>query len=157
MTPQQYFLRYALPCSRILVDIHRLPKEEQEELESKLKNKQELNKEELEKIFTAAFKRIKELANKMKKDYWDMEVIKKYWLEEHNKYIEKGDGYYGKAGNDFKEICKVHKAKVIEINKNILTVSYNNKTRKVFSDLTPDVKIDNIVTIHHGFAIEILN
>jgi len=156
MNPEQYFLRYALPCSYVLINQGMLSKEEQEELESKLKKNKNLSKKELEKIFKAAFRRIKELAVKMNKDYWDIEVIRRYWLEEHNNYIDKGDGHYSKFSEDFRELCKVYKAKVTEINNNILTVSYNNKTRKVFSDLLSKVKINDIVTIHQGYAIEVL-
>jgi hypothetical protein len=154
---EQYFLRYALPCSYVLVDQKRLSKEAQEELRSRLLNDKNISKEELENTFTAAFRRIKELAEKMNKDHWDIEVIKKYWLEEHNKYIDKDDGMYSKFSKNFKELCKVYKAEVIEINKNILTVSYNDKTRKVFSDLIPNVKLNDKVTIHQGYAIEILS
>ncbi|MFH1210020.1 MAG: HypC/HybG/HupF family hydrogenase formation chaperone [archaeon] len=157
MNPEQYFLKYALPCSYVLVDQKRLSKEEQEELRYRLLNNKEITKEELERTFTAAFRRIKELAKKMNKDYWDINVIKKYWLEEHNRYIDKNDGMYSKFSENFREICKVYKAEVIEINKNILTVSYNNKTRKVFSDLIPNVKLKDMVTIHQGYAIEILS
>lgn len=157
MAPEQYFLKYALPCSYVLVEQKRLSKEQQRNLENKLLNNESISREELEKSFPEAFRRINELALRSKKDPWSIEVIRKYWIEEHNKYIDKGEGMYSKFSNEFKEICKVHKAKVIEIKDNILTVSYDKKTRKVLSNLIPNVKLNKIVTIHQGYAIEILS
>jgi hypothetical protein len=155
LSPERYFLLYAYPCSFVLVDLGKISEEKRKELERKLLNNEPINKKELEKIFTAAFQRLKVIAEEMKKDYWDLEVIKEYFFgEKHNDFINKQDGMYAELGPTIRELCKIHKAEVIEKRENILTVKYNGIARNVFATLTPQVKVGDKVTVHWAFAIE---
>ena len=63
---------------------------------------------------------------------------------------------YGIASEKFKDLCKIHKAEVIEINKQTreLRVSYNNKQRIVSNFLIQDANVGDKVRIHFAFAIE---
>jgi len=115
------------------------------------------NKETLEKDFGAAFTRIKKLAETMNKDRWDFEVIKEYWERNHNDIIDKGDGMYGNSSEEFKDLCKIHEAEIIEKKGNSLIVKYGEKERIVSNFLVPDVRIGDKVRIHYGFAIEKIN
>jgi hypothetical protein len=154
MSAEEYFLRYAFPCIGNLTQKNRLSKGDAENLEKIVFEKKTIQKDYLESCFPEAFRRIKEVAGQMKKPYWNVSVIKKYWEEEHNRFIDSGDGEYSKATNSFKELCKVHKAEVIAKKDNVLTVKYGEITRNVFATLAPDAKKGDRVTVHLAFAIE---
>jgi hypothetical protein len=157
-TPERYFLRYAYPCSFVLVEQARISEQKRKELEKKLLNNEKIDRVELENLFPAAFKRIKELALAMKKDAWSLDVIREYFFgEKHNDFIDKKDGMYALFGPTFREICKVHKAEVIARKNNVLTVKYGSVERNVFATLVPDAKKGDKVTVHLAFAIEKIN
>lgn len=154
-TPERYFLKYAYPCSFVLVDLGEINDEKRKDLEEKLLKNKPIDREELEDIFKAAFKRIKQIAKEMKKDYWDLDVIKEYFFgEKHNDFIDKRDGMYAEFSPTIRNLCKVHKAEVTERRDNVLTVKYDGIARNIFATLVPDVKIGDKVTVHWAFAIE---
>lgn len=156
--PERYFLKYAYPCSFVLVEQGRITEKKRKELEKKLLGNKPIDRNELEALFPAAFKRIKELAEEMERDAWDLAVIKEYFFgEKHNDFIEKKDGMYAVFGPTFKELCKIHKAEVIARKNNVLTVKYNSVERNVFATLVPDAKKGDKVTVHLAFAIEKIN
>jgi hypothetical protein len=155
ISPEKYFLMYAYPCSFVLVEQGRISEQKRKELEKNLLENRPIDRDELEKIFPAAFKRIKQLANEMKKDAWDLDVIKEYFFgEKHNDFIDKSDGMYAIFGPTFKELCKIHKAEVIARKDNVLLVKYGSVERNVFATLVPDAKKRDKVTVHLAFAIE---
>ena len=155
ITPERYFLKYAYPCSFVLVDLGKISDEKRKELEEKLLKNKLIDRLELENIFVAAFKRIKQIAKEMKKDYWDLDVIKEYFFgEKHNDFIDKQDGMYAKFSSTIRDLCKVHKAVITEKRENILTVKYSGVARNVFATLVPDAKVGDKVTVHWAFAIE---
>ncbi len=153
--PERYFLKYAYPCSFVLVDLGKITDEKRKELEEKLLKNKPIDRAELEDIFKAAFKRIKEIAKGEGKDYWDFDVIKEYFFgEKHNDFIDKQDGMYVEFSPTIRDLCKVHKAVVTEKRENILTVNYGGIARNVFATLVPDAKVGDKVTVHWAFAIE---
>jgi hypothetical protein len=157
-TPERYFLKYAYPCSFVLVEQARISEQKRKELEKKLLESKPIDRNKLEKIFPAAFKRIRQLAREMKKDAWDLAVIKEYFFgEKHNDFIDKNDGMYAIFGPTFKELCKVHKAEIIAKKDNVLAVKYGSVERNVFATLVPDAKKGDKVTVHLAFAIEKIN
>lgn len=155
ISPEKYFLMYAYPCSFVLVDLGKITEEKRKELERKLLGNEPIDREELESIFKAAFKRLKEIAKHEGKDYWDLDVIKEYFFgEKHNDFIDKQDGMYAEVSPTIRELCKVHKAEVAEKRDNVLTVKYEGIARNVFATLVPDARVGDKVTIHWAFAIE---
>ena len=154
MTPEQYFLRYSFPCAHVLLEMGSIDEKKFEELRQNVLENKQMNRTELMMIFPSAFRRISEVATKMNKDIWDMEVIKNYFLEQHNDYIEKRDGNYKQFGSHFGDFCKVYKGKVIGKEEDILIVQYGERVRNVLSDILPDAKIGDTITIHQGFAVE---
>jgi len=153
-----YFFRYAFPCSGELAKLRRITQEEYEHLESEFKRGIAPSRKLLEDSFTKAFERIDRLAESMGKSRWDLDVLVKYWREDHNRIIDAGEGIYGKGLLDFNDRCKVHVAKVEKIEDPFLRVSYSgDKSRNVFYTLIPEVKIGDKVTIHHFEAVEIIN
>ena len=155
MKEEVFFLKYAFPCSFILLDRKEITKEELDKLEKAVVNDEVLDREYLEKIYFRAFQKIEKFANELKKDKWGLEVLKKYFIEEHNCIINEGKYAYAKAPESLKNLCKVHKAKVLEIKDEVLIVEYDgNKKRPVMKLLVPGVVVNDIVTIHYGYAIE---
>ena len=67
--PEQLFLKYSYPCAHVLLEMGSITESKLEELkENVIKNKVMLQSE-LESLFPAAFRRIKEVAKKMNKTY----------------------------------------------------------------------------------------
>ncbi len=155
MKAEECFFRYAYPCSDMLVKLGKLSKESKRLLDSEFESNIIPTKLELEEAFPAAFRRIKIIAEKMnKQDYWDLVVIKSYFREEHNNFIDINDGTYAKLPQTIKDICKVYTAEVVNIKGNILVVKYDHKERSVINKFIEDIEVGDKVTIHFGFAVE---
>jgi hypothetical protein len=157
MSPEEYFLRYAYPCITNLIQKKTLKREDADNLDKILfdqKKVKRISREYLESCFPEAFRRIKEVAEDMGKDYWDFSVMKKYWTDAHNSFIDSGDGEYSKATPSFRELCKVHQAEVVSKKNNILTVRHDRTERNVFATLVPYVEPGDKVSVHLAFAIE---
>lgn len=155
MLPEVFFLKYAYPCSFIIKQRGEIDEKEMEELRQAAIKSLPLPKEKLEKIFFRAFQKISPIAKRMKKDVWDIEVLREYFINQHNNIIEKGMYAYAQAPQTLKNLCKVHKAKVIEKNEDALIVEYGEgKIRPVLNELVPQAKVGDIVTIHYGYAVE---
>lgn len=157
MKPEVFFIKYAYPCAFIIKQRGEIDQAQMNELENAAVNEIPLPKEKLEKIFFRAFKRIEPIARELKKDKWDLEVIKEYFLNRHSNLVEKGFEMNEDIPRTLKELCKVHKAKVVEKKDNLLVVQFNNKTRTVISDIVPEATVGDIVTIHYGYAVEIVS
>ena len=149
-----YFFRFAFPCAQVKVRKGTLTVEEYNKLKEQFLNNNPPNKEELEKTFPPAFTRIKRLASRMQKDFWDLEVIKEYWEKEHNILINTNDGMYSEASETLKELCKIHEAEVIEINPNYLKVKYSDKTRNVLNPHLLNINLGDKIRIHYAWAVE---
>ncbi len=154
MEAEEFFFKYAYPCSDTLFRLHKLNKEKKEILDKEFEAKVIPTKLELEECFPSAFKRVKKIAKEMNKDYWDISVIKKYFREEHNKFIDANNGDYKKLPPAIKDLCKVYEAEVIDVKDNILVVKYDHKERSVLNKYIKDVKKGDKVMIHFGFAVE---
>jgi len=154
MKAEEYFFRYAYPCSDMLLKLGKLDKDSKEILDKEFECNVIPTKLQLEEFFPSALIRMKNIAKKMNLDYWDIAVIKKYFREEHNKYIDSNDGAYAKLPPSIKDICKVYIAEVIDVKDNILVVKYDHKERSVINKFIPDIKKGDRVTIHFGFAVE---
>ncbi|MFH1308016.1 MAG: hypothetical protein ABIH72_04145 [archaeon] len=157
MNPEQYFFMYAFPCAYLKVELGQLSEEDYNELERQFKQGIIPTREELEKLFSSAFRRIKILAREMNKYYWDLDLIKKYWLEEHNKFIGDGEGTYKVMPESLKDLCRVHVAEIIKKKENLLVVKYGDSERVVFSDILKEVKVGDKVRIHFSYAVEKLD
>ena len=156
---ENFFLRYAYPCAYIIMQRKEISPEELEDIAI---NNREISKERLEKVFHRAFDFIDQLAEKKNKERWDHEIIKEYFYTYHNEVIDKGEGIYATAPKMLKELSRVEKAKVIDKKDDVLSVEYRDKkgklkSRSVLNHFVPEVKINNIVTIHYGYAVEIVN
>jgi len=151
---EKYFFNYAFPCAQIKVKLHSLRPEEYNILRNMFFENKCPSKEELEKVFQAAFRRLNKLAEELGKQVWDMETLKQYWEINHNQVIDQGEGMYDIASSEFKDLCKIHIAEIIHKKDNKLIVKYSDRTRAVFSFLVPDAKVGEKVRIHFDYAVE---
>ncbi|MFC2136068.1 HypC/HybG/HupF family hydrogenase formation chaperone [Bacteroidota bacterium] len=156
MKPEIFFLKYSFPCAHVLLEMGSIDEKKLEELKQNTINEVVMSHGELMMLFPSAFRRIIEVAEKMKKDVWDIEVLRKYFLEEHNMYIDNKDGNYENFGTSFRDFCKVYKAKIVHKEDNVLTVEYGERSRNVFNDILPEAKVGDTVTIHQAFAVEVI-
>ena len=160
MEPEVYFLRFAYPCAEALVHMGRIDDEKLKELERCVLTDHPASRKELENIFESAFRRLKRLSKEMGKDSWDMEVLKKYWEKEHNKFIDSGEEGHPESGETFKDFCRVHVAKVVRKKpKETLLVRYDNEEQVVLDTLVRNINLEvgDKVRIHRGYAIEKVN
>jgi len=153
-TPEHYFFKFAFPCSHLILEDKGITKEEFENLKNRFLNKENPDKETLEKIFPTAFRRIKKLAEKLGKPYWDFSVIKQYWEKEHNRLIDSNEDGYEKQPESFKDLCRILTAKIIDKKQDMLVVEYDGKKRLVSGALVKNAEIGDRVKIHYGYAIE---
>jgi len=153
---EEYFFKYAFPCTYVKLDRKDITIEEYQELEKRFLENDPPDREILEKVYAPAFIFINELAIKMKKDKWDFEVIKRYWEEEHNNIINQGKGNYMDSPEFLKDFCKTQIAKITKKDekRHLLIVNYNGKERAVFDCYVPNAKVGDKVVIHHSYAIE---
>ena len=150
MKPEIYFLRYAFPCSHVLCKIRKeISEEEYKKIERAAIKGIILDRKYLEKVFFRAFERIEKIAAELKTSKWDINVLREYFVERHNAFVNSSVN-----PEKFKELCRVHKAKIIEVKENPLTVKYNNKKREVKKVYVPDAEKNDIVTIHYNYAVE---
>lgn len=153
---EQYFFDYAFPCTYQKLHEQKITEEEYAELERMFIANQAPSKEFLERIYSPAFVFIRKLANKMKRDLWDREVMEKYWEEEHNAIIDRGEGVYAKAPEPLKDLCRILIGEVESIikDKHMYVVKYNGNRRNVFDYKVADARVGERIKIHHFYALK---
>lgn len=154
MRSEEYFFRYAFPCSQVLLQLKRISEADYDSLEGMFLRREVPARGKLEETFPVAFVRIKKLAARMDKNYWDFDVIKEYWLRDHNEVIDRGEGIYEVAPESFKRMCRINVADVVEREGDNIIVRYGENKRVVSNFLVPDVTVGEKVRIHYGYAIE---
>jgi hydrogenase maturation factor len=155
IAPELYFQRYACPCASVLLSLKRLDEQTYNKILDMTYNNIAMSKNELEQAFPEAIRRIKKIAASLGKDHWDFEVIKNYFVEGgHNKEIDSGDGFYEKAPETLKDLCRICIAEVIEVKDKFVKVKINDKERVLHNPFIPDIKMGDKVTVHYGFAVE---
>lgn len=152
MEPEAYFLRYAMPCAFIIRDLGEISDSELDELEEAAVSGKKLHRERLEKVFYRGFEKLKRFAGLG--DPWDIEIIRKYFHEQHNREIEKREGYYADCGEMQRELSKVRKAVIKEVRGMFYIVEFGQQKRNVFSKLVPGLGLGDGVIIHFFFAVE---
>ena len=58
-------------------------------------------------VVSGVFAQGREVAKELNKDYRSLEVIKQYFLEDHNDFIDAGDGTYGKMPESFCDVVQL--------------------------------------------------
>lgn len=155
MKPEQYFLKYSYPTAQTLYEMGSISDKKLAEIKKHVLSDKSLSRTELMMLFPSTFVRIVKLADEMKKEVWDIKVMKSYFMDKHNSYVDEiVTSDLTKNVSDFR---KVFKGRIIVKDGDMLTVEYEDRHRQVLSDLVPDAKPGDKVTIHQGFAVEKLD
>jgi len=144
------FLKYALPCANTLVKRGTVSKEYVDKLIKEVaRNKVPV--ENAEKIFKVATSMCFNIAEKMKKDSVDSEVIRQYFLFEHDKVVD--DRF--KLMGDFNPIdCKTYAGKVLSVHDKYAIVETPLGKRKYKTVFAKDVKKNDYVVVHFDYIVE---
>ena len=153
VTAEQLFLKYAFPCAQTLLDRHEISAGLYKLLKESAYTGTRVDRQTLEKSFKAAIGRMKALYGN---EYWNVDNIRDYFINQHNRLIDAGDGEYAFAPEFFKRACKVYKAEVVSKEGHGLKVKIAGIQKTVLGFLTPEAKPGDRVTVHLGFGIEVL-
>lgn len=157
-SPEQTFFKYAFPCSTVLLNRGRISQEKHDELAERFEKLDPPPSEELEKIYVNAARRMRVVAEKLGRDaVWDRQVILTYFLREHNRFIQEGDGEYKALPPALCEVCKVRICEVEEREKDVLTVRLPDGGAKKVMDKHTGARPGEKVSIHWGFACDIID
>lgn len=157
MSPELYFLKYAFPCAFITFQRGRISRSEFEKLEDAAVNNEVVLREDLERIFAPAMRRLKKLSKETGLEFWSRELLEEYYFKNHNKIIEEGEGDYGKAPAVLRELCKIFPATIESSQKDTaVAVLPDGKKRAVNTCLVGSLKPGDRVMIHYGYAAEVL-
>ncbi|MBW2972589.1 HypC/HybG/HupF family hydrogenase formation chaperone [Candidatus Woesearchaeota archaeon] len=145
MLPEVYFMRYAFPCARVLVDFRKtLSEKDYEQMQNAVENDIPLSREYLERVFKLAFERMRTISD----DVWNVETIRKYFCEGHEAMLS----------NDLppmiKRLCVVRSGKLIRKTKGFFKADLGGGDVRVVAALYKDAKVGDTAMIHYGYAVE---
>lgn len=145
MLPETYFLRYAFPCSRVLVDVRKtITEEEWNILKKAVETDMPLDRTYLEKIFPVAFERLK----KINPDYWNIQTIQEYFWNKHEEAISTD------LPPLIRRLCVVRKGKITKQTRDVFCVNLGNGDVRNVNALYKDAAIGDTVMVHYGYAVE---
>lgn len=149
ISDKKLFLKYALPCSVVLIRRGQVEKGVIDKLFMKVEEGKRIKGNPGE-IFQFAGAACKLIARERGKDKIDSEVIREYFLERHDKAVTERH----KEMRDFKPSeCRVYPGKVLETGDLIRALT--PRGIKLFrKDFEPFIKEGDYVTVHRGFVIE---
>jgi len=155
VSPEQLFLRYAVPCSFVLQQKGEVDEQTVVDFELAAMDEKQIDRKVIERVFHRAVRRMGQVANELDKDVWDCDVIREYFLRRHNQIIDEGVDDYAEAPETLKELCKVQRAKVVSKHPNFLVVTLpNGKTRTVIPPFVKDAVEGDEIIIHYGYGVE---
>ncbi len=149
MLAEVYFLRYAFPCARVLVDIRKkITEQEWLDLKNAVETNTPVNRSYLERTFTKAIAGLKKINPT---NYWDIKVIREYFWHQHEKQIS----------NDLppmiRRLCQIKKGRLVKQFGNIFQADLGEGDIRNVMALYPDAKIGEFAMIHYGYAVEKVN
>ena len=130
MKAEVFFLKYAFPCSFIIKERRQIDEKTFHLLRDAALNNKAPDKPLLEKVYFRAFEKIKMVSKEMKKDKWDLAVLREYFLKRHNRIIDNGMFAYKNAPESQKRLCKIHIAEIAEDKGDCFIVQYRENNRK---------------------------
>ena len=117
----------------------------------KLVSEDRLPEEGAENIFKVGIAMCTIIAMKSGKKTIDADVIRQYFLMEHNKAVDE----QFKIRKDFDPVeCKTYAGKVVEIKANSALVSTPIGVKRCRTDFARGLKEGDNVAVHSGFAVE---
>jgi hydrogenase maturation factor len=144
------FLRYALPCSQELID-KRMVTQERINALMELVSKDKLPEEGAEGIFKVAVAMCTIIAMKAHKKTIDADVIRQYFLMDHNKAVDE----QFELRKDFDHVeCKTYAGKVLKVGADSAIVKTAIGEKRCRTDFVKNLKEGDNVAVHFGFAVE---
>lgn len=155
-TPEAVFFRYSADCAYQLFSLNRITRQQYVMIMNFREKGEVPDRTFLEAVYPVAIERIKRLAKSLGKNYWDVEVIRKYFLEEHNKVIDRGEGYYADAPLSLRELCKVRIGTVKAKGNRSYRVDFGDREEDVVGKYVPNASIGDRISTHWKVAVEIV-
>jgi len=146
MRPEIFFLKYAFPCSFVLLSRGEINQKEHELLyKSAKEEKLYLPIEKIEKIFWRALEFVGSIS--------DLNSVQKYWWFNHNRYLKLKK--FKSVGNELMKECLVIPCRVVSVSENKVKVksSFLNKIVELKTDFV-DVRLGDKVTKHYDYLCE---
>ncbi|OGI12401.1 hypothetical protein A3K64_01050 [Candidatus Micrarchaeota archaeon RBG_16_36_9] len=145
------FMKYALPCSPTLVKRGSVSRYEIKKL-IKIISQGEKVSSSPEKLFKTAYSMCVGIAKSLGKSNVDKNVIRKYFLFEHDKIVDRRYDEFG----DFNAMrCRTFAGIVVNTNKMIVQTIIGR--RKYRNDLVSGLKKGDSVVVHRDFVVERIN
>ncbi|MCX6707931.1 MAG: hypothetical protein NT001_07430 [Candidatus Woesearchaeota archaeon] len=153
--PEQYFFRYAWPCTEVILQKNKITKERFEQLKKAAESGETPSRDVLEDTYKTAFENLRKIAKNRGKDYFDIDVINEYFeLGGHNDFINSGGGEFGHAPESMKDICRIIYGTVMDIKDDIIKVSYKNNVRMCRNIYKLKLRKGDTVRIHYGYVVD---
>lgn len=146
MEPEILFLRYAFPCSFVLLSRDEINQEEHELLyKSAKEGKLYLPIKKIEKIFWRALEFVSSIS--------DLNSVQKYWWFDHNKYLKSKK--FKSIGNELIKECLVIPCRVVSVSENKAKVKspFLDKIVELKTDFV-DIRLGDKVTKHYDYVCE---
>lgn len=147
---RELFFRYALPCAQTFVKRCKITQRFLDDIISKFSMGKELPKG-FENTFVVAVSMLKIIAKKMGKEDIDEEVIRQYYLVDHDKVVDKR---YEEMRDFDPVMCRVRIGKVIKVDGKIAKVKTEIGEHEYRTDFVKDLKEGDTVTVHYDFISE---
>lgn len=147
---RRLFLKYALPCARVIVKRGNVKQEYVDSL-ILMVSKNRVPKENAESMFKVANAMCEGIARRMGKSSIDTKVIRQYFLLEHSKVVD--DRY--NLMKDFDPIgCKTYAGDVVRIGKDFAVVETELGRKKYLTKFARGISEGDSVIVHWNFVIE---
>lgn len=146
MKPEIFFLKYAYPCSFVLLSRKEITPEEHDLLyRSAREEKLYLPKEKIEKIFWRAIKFVKSISN--------LKTVQEYWWFNHNRYLKLKK--FKDIEDELIKQCMVIPCEVLFVSKSeaVVRSPFLDRTVKLKTDFV-DVKPGDKVIKHYDYVCE---
>lgn len=137
-------MKYALPCSKKLIERGEVSEDYIKKLFRIVKNGKELP-ENSEKIFKVAYSFCKKIGEKINKDPMNEDVIRRYFLYEHDDVVEK---------MGYEQNCKVYPGLCLKIENGLAKILTPIGFNFYKIDFVSDLKENEYVVVHREFVIE---
>lgn len=145
MLAEIYFLRYAFPCARVLVDVRKkITEEEWLKMKKAVETDTALEREYLEKIFVKAISGLRKISD----DYWNIEAIREYFWNRHEEEISSD------LPPMVKRLCVIKKGKLEKQIRDVFKVNLGDGDIRNVNVLYPNASVGDTVMVHYGYAVE---
>jgi hypothetical protein len=145
------FLKYAIPCGQVLVDRGSLDREVLENLRKRVAARRP-PRESIEDCFPVAARMATIIAHRMGKERIDEEVIRRYFLSDHDQAVRWRSSIFPDIKVDE---CLIHPGRIVRREGDLLVAKTPRGELSLRGDFAPEAKRGDLVTVHYDFISEI--